>query len=306
MSGATTTRDAGRSPFFVGATGGTGASRYGPAPARALRRRPDRHQRAPDRRRHRRWRVTSPRPPSARCEAARLSTRTPISRSCRSTPTATTCSRSSSATRTSVHVGDPTVAVGSADCAVARTLTTGHVSATRRRNHRGQRLRLSTTSSRPTRSSTPATRAARCSTSQGEVIGVNSEMGDPARQRRRSVKGFAVPDRHRQGRPPVVLQETGHVERAYLGLVAGSARRWGRVTVDRVQANSPAARAGVRSSPRCWSRSVGPRCARWRTSPTSSRGRPRARCWGWRSPTALSGRTLQATLALRPANVPAE
>ena len=78
---------------------------------------------------------------------------------------------------------------------------------------------------------------------RGEVIGVNSQM----QTGRSAGVAFAVPIDVAKDVLPV-LQETGHVERAYLGVAAGSEN--GRVTVDRVQPSSPAARAGVRDGDR--------------------------------------------------------
>jgi S1-C subfamily serine protease len=140
-----------------------------------------------------------------------------------------------------VHVGDPTVAVGSAD-AQSRTLTTGHVSATRRRITAASGFGIDDVIQtdgvlNSGNAGGPLLDA------QGEVIGVNSEMETG----RSAGVGFAVPIDTAKAVLPV-LQETGHVERAYLGVAARS--DMGRVTVDRVQANSPAARAGVRSGDR--------------------------------------------------------
>ena len=74
-----------------------------------------------------------------------------------------------------------------------RTLTTGVVSATAAPDHRAERLRRSTTSSRPTRRSTRATRAARCSTRRAAVIGINSQIATGGSGGGSVGIGFAVP-----------------------------------------------------------------------------------------------------------------
>ncbi len=140
-----------------------------------------------------------------------------------------------------VQIGDPTVAVGSAG-EQARTLTTGHVSATRRRITAPSGFGIddviqTDAALNPDNAGGPLLDA------RGEVIGVNSQM----QTGRSAGVAFAVPiDTAKDVLP--VLQETGHVERAYLGVAARSAS--GRVTVDRVQPGSPAALAGVRDGDR--------------------------------------------------------
>jgi S1-C subfamily serine protease len=140
-----------------------------------------------------------------------------------------------------VHVGDPTVAVGSAD-EQSRTLTTGHVSATRRRITASSGFGIDDVIQTDAVLNT-GNAGGPLLDARGEVIGVNSQM----QTGRSAGVAFAVPiDTAKDVLP--VLQETGHVERAYLGVAARS--EMGRVTVDRVQANSPAARAGVRNGDR--------------------------------------------------------
>lgn len=140
-----------------------------------------------------------------------------------------------------VHLGDPTVAVGSAD-EQSRTLTTGHVSATRRRVTAPSGFGIDDVIQTDAVLN-PGNAGGPLLDDHGQVIGVNSQMqtGPTADV------AFAVPiDIAKEVLP--VLQETGHVERAYLGVAARSDS--GRVTVDHVQRNSPAARAGVRDGDR--------------------------------------------------------
>ena len=89
--------------------------------------------------------------------------------------------------------------------------------------------------------STTATRAGRCSTSPGKVVGVNaqieSDSGDNAGV------GFAIPSNTVK---TVVAQivSGGQVEHAYLGVSIGDAAGAG-AAVEQVQGGSPAAKAGL-------------------------------------------------------------
>ena len=80
------------------------------------------------------------------------------------------------------------------------TLTTRHRLGARARDRVAQRLPASPAWSRPTRRSTPATRAARCSNGSGQVIGVNSQIASSGAASNSGV-GFAVPvDTVKRGR----------------------------------------------------------------------------------------------------------
>ena len=113
------------------------------------------------------------------------------------------------------QVGDPVVAIGN-PFGFTRTVTTGIVSALQRQIEAPERLPDRRTSSRPTPRSTPATRAARCSTPQGRVIGINSQIatGGVAGLGRHRLRR---PDQHRQ-EPAPAAQEGQEVEHAYLGI----------------------------------------------------------------------------------------
>ena len=144
-----------------------------------------------------------------------------------------------------VQVGDPTVAIGN-PFGLERTLTTGVVSALQRRLTAPSGFTIGNViqtdaALNPGNSGGPLLDAS------GRVIGVNSQIatGSGGASGGSVGIGFAVPVNTAKEVIPQ-LEETGHVERAYLG-VQGSASADG-VLVDRVQPGSPAAAAGLRDA----------------------------------------------------------
>jgi S1-C subfamily serine protease len=142
-----------------------------------------------------------------------------------------------------VQVGDPTVAIGN-PFGLERTLTTGVVSALQRRLTAPSGFTIDNViqtdaALNPGNSGGPLLDAS------GRVIGINSQIatggGDGSGG---SVGiGFAVPVNTAKRVIPQ-LKEAGHVARAYLG-VQGSAALGG-VLIEQVEPDSPAARAGLR------------------------------------------------------------
>jgi S1-C subfamily serine protease len=137
-----------------------------------------------------------------------------------------------------LHVGDPTLAIGN-PLGGERTLTTGIISALHRR--------LTAPSGFAVDDVIQTDAAVNAGTAggplldaSGRVIGVNSQLtmgrGDSA------VTGFAVPiDTAKQVLPQ--LEQTGRVERAYLG-IQGTPTSDG-VRVDHLEPGSPAEQAGL-------------------------------------------------------------
>ena len=144
-----------------------------------------------------------------------------------------------------VQVGDPTVAIGN-PFGLERTLTTGVVSSLQRRLSAPSGFTIENViqtdaALNPGNSGGPLIDAA------GRVIGINSQIvtgrGDGSGG---SVGiGFAVPVNTAKEVIPQ-LEETGHVERAYLG-VEGSTAGDG-VVVEQVHPDSPAAAAGLQDA----------------------------------------------------------
>ena len=144
-----------------------------------------------------------------------------------------------------VQVGDPTVAIGN-PFGLERTLTTGVVSALQRRLTAPSGFAIddviqTDAALNPGNSGGPLLDA------NGRVIGINSQIatggGDSSGG---SVGiGFAVPVNTAKRVIPQ-LQEAGHVARAYLG-IEGSGGHDG-VHVQRVEPDSPAAAAGMRDA----------------------------------------------------------
>ena len=128
--------------------------------------------------------------------------------------------RSRSATRTRVRPGDWVLAIGN-PFGLEHTVTAGIVSREAPRDQRPALARsaASTTSSRPTRRSTPATRAARSSTSRGEVIGINTAIHPRA-----NTIGFAIPINLAKDVLPQ-LRASGKVSRGWLGVLHPADRR---------------------------------------------------------------------------------
>jgi S1-C subfamily serine protease len=142
-----------------------------------------------------------------------------------------------------VEVGDPTVAIGN-PFGLERTLTTGVVSALQRRLEAPNGFTIENViqtdaALNPGNSGGPLLDAS------GRVIGVNSQIATGDGEGSVGI-GFAVPVNTAEKVVPE-LEETGHVERAYLG-VQGTPALNGGVVVDRVQPDSPAEAAGVREA----------------------------------------------------------
>jgi len=142
-----------------------------------------------------------------------------------------------------VQVGDPTVAIGN-PFGVERTLTTGVVSALRRRLTAPSGFTIDNViqtdaALNPGNSGGPLLDAS------GRVIGINSQIATSEGQSKGAGIGFAVPVNVAKEVIPQ-LEAEGHVERAYLG-VQGSTAGEG-VLVERVQPGSPADTAGMRDA----------------------------------------------------------
>src|SRR5215207_5511026 len=145
----------------------------------------------------------------------------------------------------SVQVGDPTIAIGN-PFGLERTLTTGVVSALQRRLTAPSGFAIddviqTDAALNPGNSGGPLLDAS------GRVIGINSQIatGSGDASGGNVGIGFAVPVNTAKQVIPQ-LEESGHVERAYLG-VRGSASAEG-VLVERVEPGSPAAAAGMKAA----------------------------------------------------------
>ena len=141
-----------------------------------------------------------------------------------------------------VQVGDPTVAIGN-PFGLERTLTTGVVSALQRRltapsGFTIENVIQTDAALNPGNSGGPLLDAS------GRVIGINSQIatGGPDASGGSVGIGFAVPVNTAKEVIPQ-LEEEGYVARAYLG-VQGSTAADG-VLIEQVQPDSPAARAGL-------------------------------------------------------------
>src|SRR5215207_7954516 len=144
-----------------------------------------------------------------------------------------------------VQVGDPTVAIGN-PFGLERTLTTGVVSALQRRLTAPSGFTIDNViqtdaALNPGNSGGPLLDAS------GRVIGINSQIATGGADASGGSVGigFAVPVNTAKQVIPQ-LEESGHVERAYLG-VRGSASAEG-VLVERVEPGSPAAAAGMKAA----------------------------------------------------------
>jgi putative serine protease PepD len=196
-----------------------------------------------------------------------------------------------------VHVGDATVAIGTTS-SQERTLTTGLVSATERRITAPSGFGIDGVIQIDARLD-PGNSGGPLLDESGQVIGVSSQM----QTGRSAGVPFAVPADTAKDVLPV-LRETGHVERAYLGVMA----KWGGegVVVERVQSGSPAAAAGIHE---------GDRITRLDGRPVDSMDDVAA-ILGRHAPGDVVGlevkegagtaRSLRATLDDRPATVPVE
>jgi S1-C subfamily serine protease len=139
-----------------------------------------------------------------------------------------------------VEVGDPTVAIGN-PFGLERTLTTGVVSALQRRltapsGFTIENVIQTDAALNPGNSGGPLLDAS------GRVIGINSQIATGGAGSGNVGIGFAVPVNTAKRVIPQ-LEETGHVARAYLGVEGAAAD--GGVLIERVQPDSPAASAGL-------------------------------------------------------------
>jgi putative serine protease PepD len=139
-----------------------------------------------------------------------------------------------------VQVGDPTVAIGN-PFGLERTLTTGVVSALQRRLTAPSGFTIddviqTDAALNPGNSGGPLLDAA------GRVIGINSQIATGGAGGNVGI-GFAVPVNTAKSVIPQ-LEQSGHVERAYLGVQGASVPDG--VLVEAVHDGSPAASAGVR------------------------------------------------------------
>ena len=145
-----------------------------------------------------------------------------------------------------VRVGDPTVAIGN-PFGLERTLTTGVVSALQRRITAPSGFAIedviqTDAAINPGNSGGPLLDAA------GRVIGVNSQIATGSEGSSGSVGiGFAVPVATVKRVLPE-LERAGRVKRPFLGVRGREAR--GGVLIEAVQADTPAARAGMRGGDR--------------------------------------------------------
>jgi S1-C subfamily serine protease len=138
-----------------------------------------------------------------------------------------------------VQVGDPTVAIGN-PFGLERTLTTGVVSALQRRLTAPSGFAIedviqTDAALNPGNSGGPLLDAA------GRVIGINSQIATGEAGGNVGI-GFAVPVNTAKSVIPQ-LEQSGHVERAYLGIQGAPAPDG--VVVEVVEHGSPAASAGV-------------------------------------------------------------
>jgi putative serine protease PepD len=148
----------------------------------------------------------------------------------------------------SVHVGDPTYAIGN-PFGLDRTLTTGVVSALQRQiqapnNFTIDNVIQTDAALNPGNSGGPLLDAA------GRVIGVNSQIESNSSNANGGEAGnvgigFAVPS-NTVRRVVDQLEKTGHVSHAWLGVESSDASSGG-ATVGQVVSGSPAAKAGVKT-----------------------------------------------------------
>jgi putative serine protease PepD len=148
----------------------------------------------------------------------------------------------------SVHVGDPTYAIGN-PFGLDRTLTTGVVSALQRQiqapnNFTIDNVIQTDAALNPGNSGGPLLDAA------GRVIGVNSQIESNSSSANGGEAGnvgigFAVPS-NTVRRVVDQLEKTGHVSHAWLGVESSDASSGG-ATVGQVISGSPAAKAGVQA-----------------------------------------------------------
>jgi S1-C subfamily serine protease len=144
-----------------------------------------------------------------------------------------------------VQVGDPTVAIGN-PFGLERTLTTGVVSALQRRLTAPSGFTIDNVIQTDA-ALNPGNSGGPLLDSSGRVIGINSQIatGGGAGSGGSVGIGFAVPVNTAKEVIPQ-LEEAGHVARAYLGVQGTTSE--GGVLVDRVQPGSPAAVAGMRDA----------------------------------------------------------
>ena len=140
-----------------------------------------------------------------------------------------------------MQVGDPTIAIGN-PFGLERTLTTGVVSALQRRLTAPSGFTIedviqTDAALNPGNSGGPLLDAS------GRVIGINSQIATGGGAGGNVGIGFAVPVNTAKDVIPQ-LEQSGHVERAYLGIQGATAPDG--VVVESVHDGSPAAAAGVR------------------------------------------------------------
>jgi S1-C subfamily serine protease len=140
----------------------------------------------------------------------------------------------------SVEVGDPTVAIGN-PYGLERTLTTGVVSALQRRLTAPSGFTIENVIQTDA-ALNPGNSGGPLLDEEGRVIGINSQIATGGERGSVGI-GFAVPvDTAKEVVPQ--LEQHGHVARAYLGVEGAAAL--GGVLIDHVRPASPAAAAGVR------------------------------------------------------------
>ncbi|MET0770792.1 MAG: trypsin-like peptidase domain-containing protein [Solirubrobacteraceae bacterium] len=136
-----------------------------------------------------------------------------------------------------VRVGDPTLAIGN-PFGLERTLTTGVVSALRQRITAPSGFGIAGVIQTDGTLS-PRNAGGPLLDADGRVIGINSQIDSDG-----EAVGFAVPVDTAKD-VVALLERDGRVRRAYLGIVGGIASDG--LTVEQVQPESPAAKAGVRA-----------------------------------------------------------
>jgi S1-C subfamily serine protease len=200
-----------------------------------------------------------------------------------------------------VQVGDPTVAIGN-PFGLERTLTTGVVSALRRRLTAPSGFTIDNVIQTDA-ALNPGNSGGPLIDSSGRVIGINSQIATGGAAGGGSVGiGFAVPVNTARDVIPQLVED-GHVERAYLGIEGSTAD--GGVLLERIQPGSPAEAAGLRASDVLRSLDGSSVRTMADVSAILARHEP-GDVVGLEVSTAGGRRALKATLADRPSALPAE